>query len=120
MIVEPESTARKPGISRRVVLIAGSLIVGVCVVGVLAFNVGAALLSPAPAATQVVALATRVVTRTPTPTSTPELSPTPIAPNVSVIRFAPAVLQTDKSAVDPQDRYPSGMSLLYAVFSYSG
>jgi len=78
-----------------------------------------ALTTPTPTAT-----VTRVPTFTPTPTvrptATPSPTPTTIPAAFGPIRFAPAVLETDNSPADPLDRFPHGITLLYATYSYSG
>ena len=67
---------------------------------------------------------TPVPTFTPTPTvrptATPSPTPTTIPAAFGAIRFAPAVIETDNSPADPLDRFPNGVTLLFAAFSYSG
>jgi len=78
-----------------------------------------ALATPTPTAT-----VTRVPTFTPTPTVRPTATPSPTPTTVPAafgqIRFAPAVVETDNSPADPLDRFPNGITLLYAAFPYSG
>lgn len=61
-------------------------------------------------------------TATPTvrPTATPSPTPTTIPQAFGQIRFAPAVVESDNAPADPLERFPNGITLLYAAFSYSG
>ena len=38
---------------------------------------------------------------------------------LSAVKFAPGVLATDDSAVDPLDTFPAGTNVMYATFAYS-
>jgi hypothetical protein len=81
------------------------------------------LATPTPTAT-LTPVPTFTPTPTPTarPTATPSPSPTPttIPASFGPIRFAPAVLLADNAPADTLDRFPSGITLLYATFTYAG
>src|SRR5262245_41366150 len=60
---------------------------------------------------------TLVPTLTPsaTPTLVPSSTPTPkntLAPSVNPVKFAPGILEADDSALDPQERFPAGTSIV--------